>query len=270
MNTTYLPWLTSFFYGAATLTLIKHVLDVESSKATNTKPVIFLSLLALGLHLSYHALLFYRIGGLDVHFFSALSLVGLGMSAFCIGIGILKPLKSVGIIAFPIAGLSLLLDAYAGHPTLSSATLSWQIGTHAILALLAYATLCIASLVAITLALQEHLLRHHHISRLLRVLPPLVLMENLLFQLILVGFALLTFTLITGVLFVHNLLGQHLVHKTLLSIASWLVFGSILWGRWRWGWRGKKATRLCLTGMTLLLLAFVGSKFVLEVLLHRR
>jgi ABC-type uncharacterized transport system permease subunit len=91
----------------------------------------------------------------------------------------------------------------------------------------------------------------------------------LLFRTIAVGFALLTLTLLTGVLFVENLFAQHLVHKTVLSLLSWLVFGGLLLGRWRRGWRGGIAVRWTLIAMGLLLLAFFGSQFVLELLLHR-
>jgi ABC-type uncharacterized transport system permease subunit len=79
----------------------------------------------------------------------------------------------------------------------------------------------------------------------------------------------LTLTLLSGVLFVDDLFAQHLVHKTVLSIAAWIVFGVLLFGRWRWGWRGRRAVQLTLAGMAILLLAFFGSKFVLEVILHR-
>ena len=123
---------------------------------------------------------------------------------------------------------------------------------------------------AILLALQERALRRHRIdSGLIRALPPLTMTESLLFRLIGVGFVFLTLTLVSGVLFVDDLFAQHLAHKTILSIASWLVFGVLLFGRWRWGWRGGRAVRLTLIGMSVLLLAFFGSKFVLEMVLHR-
>ena len=80
---------------------------------------------------------------------------------------------------------------------------------------------------------------------------------------------LLTATLLTGVLFVENLLAQHLVHKTVLSVLSWLAFGALLLGRWRYGWRGATAVRWTLAAMALLVLAFFGSKFVLELVLRR-
>ena len=90
-----------------------------------------------------------------------------------------------------------------------------------------------------------------------------------MFRLIGAGFALLTLTLVTGALFVENLFAQHLAHKTALSVAAWLVFGTLLYGRWRYGWRGRRAVRLTLIGMSVLVLAFFGSKFVLELILRR-
>ena len=63
--------------------------------------------------------------------------------------------------------------------------------------------------------------------------------------------------------------GQHLSHKTVLSTISWIVFGILLWGRHQLGWRGKTANRWIITGFTFLLLAYFGSKFVLEIILDR-
>jgi ABC-type uncharacterized transport system permease subunit len=116
---------------------------------------------------------------------------------------------------------------------------------------------------------QERALRMRQVHGWRRALPPLTELESLLFRTIAVGFALLTATLLTGILFVDDLLAQHLIHKTVLSVLSWLAFGGLLLGRWRFGWRGALAVRWTLTAMALLLLAFFGSKFVLELVLHR-
>ena len=101
------------------------------------------------------------------------------------------------------------------------------------------------------------------------MLPPLTQLEMLLFRSLGASFALLSLALLTGVVFVDNLFAQHLVHKTVLSFLSWVVLAVLLFGRWRWGWRGPRAVKLTLTAMALLLLAFFGSKFVLELVLHR-
>ena len=112
-------------------------------------------------------------------------------------------------------------------------------------------------------------MRRRQFHRWLRGLPPLTELEALLFRTIQAGFVLLTATLLTGVLFVDDLLAQHLAHKTVFSILSWLAFGVLLLGRWRRGWRGVVAVRWTLVAMLLLVLAYFGSKFVLELLLAR-
>jgi ABC-type uncharacterized transport system permease subunit len=207
-------------------------------------------------------------GGVDLHFFAALSLVGACIAALCLLVNITRPVATLGVIVFPLAAFLLLTDTFAA-PSTQPLPIEWQIKLHVVFALVAYSVLSIAALLAILLALQERALRLRQFGGIARSLPPLTLTESLVFQLIAVGFMLLTLTLVSGILFVDNLFAQHLIHKTVLSIAAWIVFGALLFGRWRYGWRGRRAVRLTLVGMMLLLLAFFGSRFVLEVVLHR-
>ena len=85
------------------------------------------------------------------------------------------------------------------------------------------------------------------------------------------GLGLLTLTVASGVLFSEQLFHQplRLTHKNVFAILSWLTFGSLLVGRYIYGWRGRIAIRWTLSGFVILLLAYIGSKFVLEILLHR-
>ena len=207
-------------------------------------------------------------GGVDLHFFAALSLVGFCIAALCLLVNLTRPIATLGVIVFPLAALLLLVDTFLA-PSTQPLPIEWQIKLHVVFALVGYSVLSIAALLAILLAVQERALRHRRFDGIVRALPPLTLTESLVFQLIGVGFVLLTLTLISGILFVENLFAQHLIHKTVLSIAAWAVFGTLLLGRWRYGWRGRRAVRLILVGMVLLLLAFFGSRFVLEVVLHR-
>ena len=161
------------------------------------------------------------------------------------------------------------------HPGATKTLDGWQIQLHASVALLAYASLSLAALQALLLLLIEKRLKSpasRHASwfaRFANWLPPLSRIERQLFQLITVGFVLLTLTLLSGGLFIHDWLAQHLVHKTVLTIAAWLCFGLLLLGHWRFGWRGRQAAIFTLGGMILLLLAFFGSKMVLEIILRR-
>ncbi|MFZ5635283.1 MAG: cytochrome C assembly family protein [Pseudomonadota bacterium] len=224
--------------------------------------------LAAALHAASHALAWREAGGANLHFFSALSLVGLGMAGLTLLVGVRGRMAALGVIVFPIAALTLVLYAWVGRQ--DPQPLDWRLQLHAWCALLAYATLALASLLALLLWVQERALRRRRLHGWLRALPPLVELETLVFRSIGVGFVLLTATLLTGVLFVEDLMAQHLAHKTLLSVLSWLTFGGLLLGRRRYGWRGARAVRWTLAAMALLVLAFFGSNLVLELVLGRR
>ena len=149
---------------------------------------------------------------------------------------------------------------------------------HIAVAMLAYSMLTIAAFHAILMALQETKLHAHRkplssnwLSAAIDRLPALLTMEKILFRLIGIGFFLLTLTVLSGVFFSEELFNKPLKwdHKTVFTLLSWALFGLLLWGhQWR-GWRGKTALRITLAGFATLLLAYVGSRFVLEVILHR-
>jgi len=223
--------------------------------------------LALALHATVHVVGWHEVRGPDLHFFAALSLVSLGMAALTTAVAVRERVAALAVLALPLAAAMLVAYRAYGHE--ASMALDWQQQLHAALALLAYATLAVAALLAVTLWVQERALRRREFHGWLRALPPLVQLETLLFRTIAVGFGLLTATLLTGVLFVENLFAQHLVHKTVLGMLSWLAFGALLVGRRSNGWRGRTAVRWTLSAMGLLVLAYFGSKGVLELVLHR-
>ena len=142
---------------------------------------------------------------------------------------------------------------------------------HFIIAMLSYSLFTLAALHAMLMAVAERQLHSGRLTRTLANLPPLLTMETLLFRLIGIAFILLTLTLSSGVMFSEVLFGQpfRLDHKTVFAIISWLLFGALLFGRRVWGWRGRVALRWTLAGFVALVLAYVGSRFVIEVLLAR-
>jgi len=181
-----------------------------------------------------------------------------------------EPLRSLGLTIYPLTGLAALWAAQ--DPSLFDAApvADWKLRWHIILSLFSAGLLTIAAMQAGALALQDRLLHRHDLSRLLLGgMPPLQTMERLLFQLIAIGFLLLSLTLLSGLWFVHDWFAQHLAHKTVLSITAWLIFGTLLWGRWRYGWRGRTAIRWSLAGYAVLILAYFGSKLVLEQFLGK-
>jgi ABC-type uncharacterized transport system permease subunit len=103
---------------------------------------------------------------------------------------------------------------------------------------------------------------------------PLLTLERLTFRFVAAGFVLLSATLLAGVFFGEQLYGAasgawRWDHKRVFALLSWLTFAALLWGRQRWGWRGRRAVRVLYTGAVLLMLSYVGSRFVLELMLGR-
>jgi ABC-type uncharacterized transport system permease subunit len=145
----------------------------------------------------------------------------------------------------------------------------WELTAHILLSMAATALLFAAAVTAILLVTLDRRLRARRLSDLPALLPPLDALERVMFRLIAGGFILLTLALLTGFIFVTDLMGQHLIHKTVFSITAWVLFGMLLFGRTRYGWRGRSAVRWTLTGFGTLAIAYFGDKFILETLLGR-
>jgi ABC-type uncharacterized transport system permease subunit len=188
-------------------------------------------------------------------------------------------MDSLRVMVLPVATISVILPIiFPGALVPLVGKSNWFLA-HIAVSILAYSTLTIAAFHAILMVLQETRL-HPSAVRVVKIgwfaaaldrLPALLTMEKLLFRLITFGFVLLTLTLLSGVVFSEQLFGKAVKwdHKTIFSLLSWLLFGTLLVGRFWQGWRGKTALKFTLVGFVILVFAYVGSRFVLEVVLHR-
>lgn len=229
-----------------------------------------LGALASGLHAATLLSLYSAGQGLDLSFLSALSLVSWFVAAIVLVAAWFKPMEKLGLVAFPLAALILVMQLFVPEEARILRNHSWPMALHILSSVTAYAFLNIAAIQALLLAVQDWCLRHRHLNGLLvRSLPPMQTMETMLFQLIGAGLALLTVSLATGFLFLEDMFAQHLAHKTILSLLAWGVFAVLLLGRVRYGWRGRTAIRWTLSGFAALMLAYFGSKMVLEWILNR-
>lgn len=152
---------------------------------------------------------------------------------------------------------------------------------HLIVGTLAYGVMFLAAMQALLMAAAQYRLHPRRSERpgmLMPMLaggsvplPPLMVLERILFRVIAVGFVLLLLTTVTGIVFSEETFGKPLPlnHKTVFSLIATVFVGLLLAGHWMWGWRGRIAIRLTLGGFGLLLLSYVGSRFVLEVVLRR-
>jgi ABC-type uncharacterized transport system permease subunit len=180
-------------------------------------------------------------------------------------------MEGLQMLGLPLAAVCVLLPAaLPGQHLLANAD-SPAFRVHFLMAMLAYSLFTLAALHAVLMAVAEKRLHRGRLTPLFAGLPPLLTMEALLFRLIHVAFVLLTLTLASGILFSETLFGKALPfnHKTVFAILSWLIFAALLAGRHLRGWRGRVALRWTLAGFAALLLAYVGSRFVLEVILGR-
>ncbi|PKO44185.1 MAG: cytochrome C biogenesis protein [Betaproteobacteria bacterium HGW-Betaproteobacteria-22] len=180
-------------------------------------------------------------------------------------------LHSLQAFVLPPAALFALLPAFSVSNHYLPEAENRLFIAHIWIAMIAYSLFTFAALHALLMAIAERSL--HHKSTLIKLpsFPPLMVMESLLFKIIGFGFMLLTVTLISGMWFSEDIFGQALQfnHKTVFSIMSWLIYAGLLFGRLKYGWRGRKAIRWTLTGFALLLLAYIGSQFVLQILLGK-
>jgi ABC-type uncharacterized transport system permease subunit len=197
------------------------------------------------------------------------SLIGWPIGLIAIAGSWLRPrFAGIGAVLTVIAGL-VAGTTDEGAAAYALERPNWEIGAHIVLSTLAYALLTISVALTIALRMLDARLRSRRPLGWLTALPSLEALESAAFQALAAGFAVLTLALFSGFVFVDNLFAQHLVHKTVLSCIAWVMFAVLLFGRWRFGWRGRTATNWALSGFALLGLAYFGSKIVLEAILGR-
>lgn len=174
-------------------------------------------------------------------------------------------------MVLPLAALCAVLPAFFPQVHLVAHASAWGFRLHFLTAMLAYSLFTLSALHAIFMGLVERKLHQRDFSRHLSSLPPILAMETLLFRMIIIAFVLLTGALGSGLMFSEVVFGKAMVldHKTLFAFASWGIFAALLIGRQAYGWRGRIALRWTLAGFLLLFLAYIGSRFVSEVLLGR-
>jgi len=231
------------------------------------KTAVWLGLPALALHFGTVALSVYSERELNIGLFNAASLLSAVATALIWAASLRWPLRNLLLFTYPATIVVLLTSLFVPLPARADIELNWGIGLHILFSIIGYSILAIAAVQACAVALLIRQLKHHQFHGAIKHLPPLQTMETLLFGLIWTGEIFVGLAIATGAIFLEDMLAQHLAHKTILSIMGWSVFAILLWGRHIRGWRGSTAIRWTLSGFALLILAYFGSKFVLEIVL---
>ena len=206
--------------------------------------------------------------GLDISLGGAVSLIAVQLAVIGLFAALESTLRGMTAGLLVLAGLAavaigLPATAAEGQP------LSWQIRAHVLISLFAYGLLTAGAIVALFAMIQDRRLRGGRLTASNRLFAPLETTEKVLFSVTSAGFAVLLLAVVSGFMFVDNLFAQHLAHKTAFSLLSLTLFGVLVAGRLFAGWRGRRAVYLYLWGFAFLLLAYFGSRYVLEVILER-
>ncbi|MDM8546795.1 cytochrome C assembly family protein [Candidatus Venteria ishoeyi] len=212
-------------------------------------------------------LLYFQIhagAGISLGFFNAASMVSWLIALALLIMSFSRPLENLALVLFPFVILMVVFTLLLPDTRLLPEHPGMGLTLHVLISILAYSLFCLSALLVLFLNVQEYYLHHKKPMKIMTHLPPIQVMENLLLQVIWVAMVLLSISLVTGGLFIENLFGQHLVHKTLLSIIAWLLFAVLLWGRRRYGWRGRLLLYWIFGGVFVLMLGYFGSKLVLE------
>ena len=230
--------------------------------------------LMVGLGLVLHGTVLYQDMmtpfGVNYDVFNLLSFTSWLMLALSLILSLIRPILPLNLIGIPVAAFGVILGFAFSQPTQVVNNHNFWLDLHIILSLSAYAILLMATIHALLLWFQDRELKKKQKRRIwVNLLPPFQVMESLLFDLIITGFGLLTAALMFGFFTIDNFFAQHLAHKTAFSIISWFLYGALLIGHYKFGWRGRKAIRFTILGFALLAIGFIGSKFVLEMILGR-
>ena len=244
---------------------------LRSVKQPRLEPVAWILILVAIIGHSDAIMRMMRLNGrFSIGLLEATSLLGWTLAVLACLISIDKHNRVLGAILMLSAAVGAVVGTgWQVGRSYAEATAGWELTAHILLSMAAAALLFAAAVTAILLVFLDRRLRTRRIADLPSALPPLDALEKVMFRLIAAGFGLLTLALITGFVFVTNLFTQNLVQKTVLSLIAWLLFGVLLIGRLRFGWRGRSAVRWTLWGFGILAVAYFGVKFVLEYLFGR-
>jgi len=260
----YLALLSGIFYIVAAVVASKQLLSSH-------KPLSSTFLLPIIVALTTHVVWLYQhvftVGGQDLQILNVVALVSFIISLLStiaskrLNTGVLLP------IVYGFSVINFIAVTYLPSHFITHLETNPAVGSHIIIALLAYSILSIASLFALQLAYLDHRLKKHKLPLTKINMPPIMTLEKSLFQFIFIGFILLSCTLLTGFIFLDDMFAQGKAHKAALSIVAWVIYGVLLWGHYKEGWRGRLTVYVTIIGSSLLTLAYFGSRFVREIIL---
>jgi ABC-type uncharacterized transport system permease subunit len=251
-------------YSFASTYLYTHL---KQNKALNTRNFFGLAVSAILMHCLgiYYATV--MTAGLNLGIQNMPSIIFLSINIIVVISSLKKPLHNLLVFLFPLSIVFIIVVIIFRNLEPHLVAVNVPIGSHILLSIISYSLLTMASLQAALWSWQNHQLKNHRLGKIIKILPALQTMEALIFELVLAGVITLALGMAIGFTFIDNIFAQQLVHKTVLSLFGLFIFSVVLWGRYKLGWRGNTAGRWVIGGFCMLMLAYFGSKLVLEIIL---
>ena len=271
MTFTVLMAVIVMLYALASVLAIRSLVKPAATLLSRQNRMLLLALIS---SLVFHGILLklqiFTGEGLNLSFGYAMSLVMWVITLLYLVTGLFRCATNIGAVILPLDIITLIIVMFLPSNTLIASG-SPLLHLHIAIAVLAYSLLALAGIQALFVNSQEKALRKNQAKQINLKLPPQEAKEALLFHLLWGGFILLSLTLVSGIFFSEQIFGKAFVinHHIVLSASAWLVFGIFLFGHWRWGWRGRNAMHWTIGGLSLLILGYFGTKFVLEFMLGR-
>ncbi|MFT6236483.1 MAG: ABC-type uncharacterized transport system permease subunit [Cellvibrionaceae bacterium] len=240
---------------------------MKQNKALNTRNFFGLAVSAILMHCLgiYYATV--MTAGLNLGIQNMPSIIFLSINIIVVISSLKKPLHNLLVFLFPLSIVFIIVAIIFRNLEPHLVAVNVAIGSHILLSIISYSLLTMASLQAALWSWQNHQLKNHRLGKIIKILPALQTMEALIFELVLAGVITLALGMAIGFTFIDNIFAQQLVHKTVLSLFGLFIFSVVLWGRYKLGWRGNTAGRWVIGGFCMLMLAYFGSKLVLEIIL---
>lgn len=262
MNIAFLGSITFSVYLVATFALASQLHPKLARQRKLTWLYASVAPIACALHALVLGVMLYN-DTLDFSFFNGVSIHAWAIILVLLLLSLRWPIQNSGLVTFPIAGISVLLSTLTSTQVHHPEQIPTIVQLHIVSSIFAYSLLIISALQAVVLSIQDYRLHNQQTDGITHVLPPLKVIERLMFRIISMGFILLTVSGITGFFIAEDWWN----HKNIFSLIAWSIFALLLFGRWKFGWRGRRAVRLTFSGTIFLILAYFGSKMVLELIL---
>jgi len=273
MSDSLLIYLAIVLYLLATALIALHLRSngeiTDSSKISSKVNIAYvIACLAALTHALYALDISFINQSVNLSLSSMLVLISAILTITFLAAGLLMPIRRLGVLVFPFTVSCLVFTFFWGSSVKTVDNTSVAFSAHILISLLAYSLLTIATVQALLYVYQERQIKQRTKPAMLLALPPLQTMEQLLFRLIGVGFAMLSLTLISGAIFSQEIFGYAFTfkHHTILALLGWLVFAILLFKRVAHGLRGSGAVIWTISGFLLIQLGYFGTKIVSETL----